>query len=248
MISPEKAQAEYTEFNRTQKIEIAIEQPLKEHNILQTIARVNRIFAGKEFGHIIDYRGILGNLNEAMNTYDALGGFDADDVDLTTVRQGHEKEIPETLRYSIEAPAYYGVVGEVLSEYRTQENERRDLAAEIALTIEKLLSDWYRQHAQRIFRERLEICLQRVAREGVKAPNLRIQKMTNRWGSCSEQGKIILNLELIKAPKECIDYVITHELCHLKEKHHGLRFWRLLEKLMPDYRERRQRLNHYADV
>lgn len=114
---------------------------------------------------------------------------------------------------------------------------------------EKLLGDWYRRQAHRVFRERLEVCFQRVARKGVETPTLlRIQKMASRWGSCSDQGRIILNLELIKAPKECIDYVITHELCHLKEKHHGPSFWRMLEKLMPDYRERRKRLNRYADV
>ncbi|MCK5232611.1 MAG: M48 family metallopeptidase, partial [Desulfobulbaceae bacterium] len=113
---------------------------------------------------------------------------------------------------------------------------------------EKLLGDWYRRQAHRVFRKRLEVCFQRVARKGVETPTLRIQKMAGRWGSCSDQGRIILNLELIKAPKECIDYVIIHELCHLKEKYHGPRFWRMLEKLMPDYRERRKRLNRYADV
>ena len=339
-----------TGFDEPRNTVLYIDKPLKEHNILQAIARVNRIFDGKEFGHIIDYRGILGNLNEAMNTYDALGGFDAEDVDLTgavidsrketeklpqahsdlwavfrevtnkkdnealeqhlapadrrqefytalrefqqilavalaseyfyeetdsariqtykddlkffrslrssvqqryaetidysqyekqirkvmdshiqspevevitgqvnifdveafdqevekrvgtaakadtiasrtvrtvhekmdedpvfyrkfadlvqqaiddyrqgrisdveylrlvqgylaTVRQGHEKNIPEVLRYSSEAPAYFGVVGEVLGEYRTKADERRDLSAEIALAIEKLIAE-----------------------------------------------------------------------------------------------------------
>ncbi len=77
---------------------------------------------------------------------------------------------------------------------------------------------------------------------------LRIQKMTSRWGSCSDKGRILLNLELIKAPRDYTDYVITHELCHLKEKHHGPRFWKLLEKLMPDYEQRRKKLNLFADV
>jgi predicted metal-dependent hydrolase len=60
--------------------------------------------------------------------------------------------------------------------------------------------------------------------------------------------KIILNVELLKAPKDCIDYVILHELCHLKEHHHGPRFWRLLDRLMPDWRNRRTLLNQMADV
>jgi type I restriction enzyme R subunit len=72
-----------TGFDEPRNTVLYIDKSLKEHNILQAIARVNRIFTGKEFGYIVDYRGVLGELNEAMNTYDALGGFDATDVDLT---------------------------------------------------------------------------------------------------------------------------------------------------------------------
>lgn len=114
--------------------------------------------------------------------------------------------------------------------------------------VRRSLEKWYRERADRIFHERLQICLRRAARESIPEPKLRIQKMVNRWGSCSGKGRIILNLELIKTPIECIDYVITHELCHLKEKHHGPRFWRLLAKLMPDYERRRKRLNLFVDL
>lgn len=72
-----------TGFDEPRNTVLYIDKPLKDHSILQAIARVNRLFQGKEFGYIIDYRGILGKLNEAMNTYDALGGFDGTDVDLT---------------------------------------------------------------------------------------------------------------------------------------------------------------------
>jgi type I restriction enzyme R subunit len=72
-----------TGFDEPRNTVLYIDKSLKDHNILQAIARVNRLFDGKEFGTIIDYRGILGGLNKAMNTYDALGGFDPDDVDLT---------------------------------------------------------------------------------------------------------------------------------------------------------------------
>lgn len=114
--------------------------------------------------------------------------------------------------------------------------------------VQELLEGWYRDHARKVFYERLEICCSRAALVGIATPTLRIQKLAKRWGSCSEGGRILLNLELIKAPKDCIDYVITHELCHLREKHHGPRFWRLLEKLMPDYEDRRKLLNLFADV
>jgi len=64
----------------------------------------------------------------------------------------------------------------------------------------------------------------------------------------SDKGRILLNLELIKTPKDYIDYVITHELCHLKEKHHGPSAWKQLEKLMPDYGQRRKILNLFVEI
>lgn len=115
-------------------------------------------------------------------------------------------------------------------------------------SIKAQLEGWYREHAHRVFRERLAECSKIASLEGIQQPPLTIRKMASRWGSCSNKGRINLNLELIKATRECIDYVIMHELCHLKEQHHGPRFWHLLEKLMPDYRERRKRLNLYADL
>lgn len=72
-----------TGFDEPRNTVLYIDKSLKEHSILQAISRVNRIYPGKEFGYIVDYRGILGQLNEAMNTYDALRDFDPDDVDLT---------------------------------------------------------------------------------------------------------------------------------------------------------------------
>ncbi len=57
-----------------------IDKPLQDHAILQAIACVNRLFEGKDFGYIIDYRGVLGELNAAMETYNALEGFDAEDL------------------------------------------------------------------------------------------------------------------------------------------------------------------------
>lgn len=71
-----------TGFDEPRNTVLYIDKQLREHNILQAIARVNRLCTGKEFGYIVDYRGVLGDLNSAMNTYDALGGFDSADVDL----------------------------------------------------------------------------------------------------------------------------------------------------------------------
>jgi predicted metal-dependent hydrolase len=110
-----------------------------------------------------------------------------------------------------------------------------------------LLETWYRSHARNIFGERLLACHKRAEREGILLPSMVIRQMASRWGSFSSAGRITLNLALIKAPKECVDYVILHELCHFKIKHHGPRFWKLLHQLMPDFEERRAKLNMHAE-
>jgi type I restriction enzyme, R subunit len=69
-----------TGFDEPRNTVLYIDKPLKEHSLLQAIARVNRLFEGKEFGYIIDYRGVLGELNAALNTYNALAAFDTVDV------------------------------------------------------------------------------------------------------------------------------------------------------------------------
>ena len=74
-----------TGFDEPRNTVLYIDKGLKEHGLLQAIARVNRLFEGKEYGYIVDYRGVLGKLNEAINTYDALADFDSEDVTGTLV-------------------------------------------------------------------------------------------------------------------------------------------------------------------
>ena len=106
-----------------------------------------------------------------------------------------------------------------------------------------LLEDWYRAHAQRVFTHRLQGCLESVRSLRLTAsPNMLIRKMTKRWGSCTKAGNILLNLDLVKVPIHCIDYVIVHELCHLKAHNHGKEFYRLLSRCMPDWEARKRRL------
>jgi len=109
----------------------------------------------------------------------------------------------------------------------------------------KLLGTWYRQRAKIIFPERLEAVYPLAARHGIPYPELKIRLMKRRWGSCSTKGTILLNLRLIQTPKVCIDYVLLHELAHLKVPHHNAAFYALLDRMMPDWRKRRGELNWF---
>lgn len=107
------------------------------------------------------------------------------------------------------------------------------------------LDAWYLVEAKADFAERLARLHPFFAARGHALPRLRIRAMRSRWGSLSSSGWMSLNLELIKTPPDCIDYVITHELCHLEHMNHGPGFRALLTERMPDWRERRQRLRRH---
>jgi len=109
--------------------------------------------------------------------------------------------------------------------------------------IAALVDRWFRLQAERVFTERLAACFPRVESWGVKFPPMRIRDMKSRWGSCSSKGNVSLNLRLIHMPVDLIDYVVLHELCHLKELNHSPKFWKLMDRVLPDWRERRKRLN-----
>jgi len=115
--------------------------------------------------------------------------------------------------------------------------------------IKKLLQAWYRAKAKTIFSERYAVCIQQVAKVGIAHDyGWQLRFMSKRWGSCTSQGHIMLNPELIAAPKDCIDYVITHELCHLQEHNHSKAFYKLLTAVMKDWEFRRKRLNEMVEV
>lgn len=108
--------------------------------------------------------------------------------------------------------------------------------------IKSIIDGWHRDHARAAFERRLSRCWESAKRYGISLPVLRIRRMTKRWGSCGKNGAILLNTELIRAPVHCIDYVIMHELCHLRWPHHQRAFYRLLSSLMPDWEKRKSRL------
>lgn len=103
--------------------------------------------------------------------------------------------------------------------------------------VEKLLELWYFDKSKKWFHKIAEPIIEHFKKYDVEPSRLEIRKMKNRWGSCSTKGKILLNPELIKAPKACIEYVIIHELCHLVHRDHTQAFFDLQKKEFPDWKK-----------
>lgn len=111
--------------------------------------------------------------------------------------------------------------------------------------VRELLADWYKARAKEVFARRLNAMLDQAIWVTGRPP-LRILTMQTQWGSCSPHGRLTLNPHLVKASRECIDYVILHELCHIAEHNHSERFWRLLSQVMPTWEKTKLLLDGMA--
>lgn len=104
----------------------------------------------------------------------------------------------------------------------------------------KLMDEWYREKANRTFQQLLDKLYPLVEKYGVEKPIIDMRVMKARWGSALvETNTILLNSELIKAPKHCIEYVILHEMIHFKYNNHSDSFYNMLYALMPDWEKRK---------
>jgi predicted metal-dependent hydrolase len=129
------------------------------------------------------------------------------------------------------------------------------LRGELAITapsnepkrIRSLLEAWYRRRAQEVFGRRLAELVS-AAPWLDEAPPFRLLVMRTQWGSCSPAGELLLNPHLVKAPRPCVDYVLAHELCHLREHNHSPAFYRLLSALLPDWPARKEELDRMAEM
>jgi predicted metal-dependent hydrolase len=109
--------------------------------------------------------------------------------------------------------------------------------------IEQAVSHWYRREAERLFAERVahySLLLNAVPRE------IKLSSAKTQWGCCTARGTIHLNVQLIKLPLRLVDYVVVHELSHLRELNHSAAFWRVVESVCPDYTSLRNELKAVA--
>ena len=100
--------------------------------------------------------------------------------------------------------------------------------------VKLLLHEWYKTRAREFFDKRLDVLLEKTLWVTHK-PAIRLLTMQTQWGSCSPKGNLTLNPLLVRAPRDCIDYVILHELCHIAEHNHSERFYRLQNQVMPNW-------------
>ena len=103
-----------------------------------------------------------------------------------------------------------------------------------------LIERWYRVQAVAHFADRIEHYAPRL---GVRPSKLTVRGQRSRWGSCSRRGTISLNWRLMMAPGALVDYVVVHELCHLRHLNHSPRFWAMVAGIIPDFRHRRRSLD-----
>jgi predicted metal-dependent hydrolase len=106
----------------------------------------------------------------------------------------------------------------------------------------RLLQAFYRLRAREVLRQRFDIVLEPFVRKGLRRPSLVIRPMAKRWGSYTPSGRVVLNIDLVRASPRLIDYVICHELAHAFYPDHGDGWRALLETVMPDWEERKEAL------
>lgn len=106
----------------------------------------------------------------------------------------------------------------------------------------QVLEGWYQQQAGRLLGQRVDELSRKL---GLSFNRCTVRSARTRWGSCSQKGSVSLNWKLIMAPQPVIDYVVIHELLHLREMNHSKRFWRLVAERCPDWREHKAWLKEH---
>ena len=123
----------------------------------------------------------------------------------------------------------------ILPENLSQDQSHRE--------VKTLIHDWYKRNTLPVLQKRVDYYKELV---GVEYTGIRVKDVTSHWGSCSSKRNLNFNYRLAMLPIELSDYIIVHELCHIKEMNHSARFWNLVGNVIPNYKELRAQLkrNH----
>ena len=139
-----------------------------------------------------------------------------------------------------------GISLSVRQDARTRVIEHKSSMLYVALpnpkneqAIARKVLQWYRKQALVDFARRLELFSTKL---GVPTPELFLSNARSRWGSCNSKREVRLNWRLVMAPPHIINYVVCHELAHLKQMNHSAKFWAVVENLCPDYKRAEQEL------
>lgn len=106
--------------------------------------------------------------------------------------------------------------------------------------VREILEDWYKTRAEEVIARRVQHHADQL---GWRMPKVLIRNQKKRWGSCNAKGELRFNWRLVMLPLPVLDYVVVHEMAHLKVLNHSPRFWALVEQIMPDYKARHQALH-----
>ena len=110
-------------------------------------------------------------------------------------------------------------------------------------SIARKVLQWYKKQALADFKRRIALL---AAKLGVEIPPLLLSSARSRWGSCNSRGEVRLNWRLLQAPPHIINYVVAHELAHLKEMNHSAKFWATVERIYPDYKTAEKELKAWS--
>ena len=111
--------------------------------------------------------------------------------------------------------------------------------------VKTLVINWYKKQAQNHVEKSLKNYSNRL---GVELPEFKIKNQIKRWGSCTSKNILIFNIKIMMAPKYQFDYIIVHELCHIKHKDHSNKFWRLVSLILNDYELRKEQLKEQGNM
>ena len=116
--------------------------------------------------------------------------------------------------------------------------------AECEVHIRLELGKWFRNQSLKRIKEKVKRFSEII---GKKPKSIKVQKLENKWGSCTPSGDIVFNWRIISAPHSVIDYVVVHELCHLLEHNHSENFWKLVSRIIPEFKKHKEWLKYNGD-